>query len=244
MLSTRASIPYKEKNGLPYFERTNLETGHKLTALIDTGAANNYISLEAAGNVEQLPLSRPITIKTVHGNSKISSYILINIFSHDVKFLVLKDTGNFDLIFGMNGLQKINAILDFITLEMSYTTLANRTIDKNLTKYTKPTIKKRCRKNRNTKRRTKTNARTNDPTISKWGFNKSGTRKTELAIDNQKLNAQTILDSSKGGEFPLKINRNSKLPKKKINITRNRPSNRIDKTKPKFKMKQICLKKI
>lgn len=98
-----------------------MHTGHKFTALIDTGATNNYISLRTAINTEQIPLSKEASVKTIHGFSKIKSYIMVNIFSRDLKFFVLEDTGNFDLIFGMHGLRKINATLDLTAFTMSYT---------------------------------------------------------------------------------------------------------------------------
>lgn len=98
-----------------------MNTGHKLIALIDTGATNNYISLQAATNTSQIPLSKPVVVKTIHGISQITSYIMINIFSQDLKFFVIQDAGNFDLIFGMDGLRKINAILDLSAFTMSYT---------------------------------------------------------------------------------------------------------------------------
>ena len=60
-------------------------------------------------------------IKTVHGVSKISSYVKVDVFGHKLIFFVIDNTGNFDLIFGMDGLQQINAKINFSTFEMSYT---------------------------------------------------------------------------------------------------------------------------
>lgn len=215
--------------GLLCFQRTNLQTGQKLTALIDIGAKNNYISLQAATNAKQIPLSKATTVKTIHGISKITSYIQINIFSRDIKFLVLKDAGNFDLIFGMNGLEKINAILSFTTLEMSYTTLPD---------HTKPRTKKICQTDHNGKvQPKKTNTRINNPTISKRASNQSGTQETGITTDQNKLKAKNTPDNSKEAKF----NRNQKIEQKEIN--RNQPSTRIDRTKPKFKMKLFLLER-
>lgn len=98
-----------------------MHTGHKLKALIDTGATNNYISRQAATNTKQIPLSNSIIVKTIHGTSKIASYVMMNIFSRDLKFFVLEDIGKFDLIYGMDGLRKINAMLDLSAFTMTYT---------------------------------------------------------------------------------------------------------------------------
>lgn len=65
-----------------------------------------------------------MSIKTVHGESKISSYIKVDVFGHKLIFFVIDNTGNFDLIFGMDGLQRINAEINFSTFEMSYTSQA------------------------------------------------------------------------------------------------------------------------
>lgn len=108
-------------NGLPCFERTNLQTGQKYMILIDTGATNNYISRQAVQGIKHTPVSPPIYVQTIHGKTPITSYIYINIFSRDIKFFILKHTGHFDLIFGMDGLRQINANLDLTALTMSYT---------------------------------------------------------------------------------------------------------------------------
>lgn len=105
---------------MPTFSRTNKKTGHTLIGLVDTGATNNYISEENIDKNLLLKLKTPISVKTIHGISQILSFIRINIFSRDLTFFILKKTGKFDLILGMNGLRKINAILDLTSLQMTY----------------------------------------------------------------------------------------------------------------------------
>lgn len=256
MSSPRATIYLEQTNGLTYFQRTNLQTDRKVTILIDTGANNNYISLQATKNAELTPLPKATTVKTTHGISKITSYVQVNIFSHDIKFLVLENTGNFDLIFGMNGLQKINAVISFSTLEMSYIELANHTIDVNhtqLTKstikkeyqknpkiegnHTKPSIKKACKTDHNRKVHVQTNTRINNPITSKMTINQSRTPKNRHTIVHNELDAKTTPDKPKKVQF----NWNQKIDEKEIN--QYQPSNRIDKTKPKFKMKSFLLER-
>lgn len=77
--------------------------------------------MKAAKKTKKIPLQKAISVKTIHGVSQIISYVMINIFSRDLKFFIIEDTGNFDLIFGMDGLRKINAILDITAFKMSYT---------------------------------------------------------------------------------------------------------------------------
>lgn len=123
-LSSTSKITLKRVNGLIYFERANKSTGQKVTALIDTEVKNNYISSKNIRNDQLIHLSKLMSIKTVHGESKISSYVKVDVFGHKLIFFVIDNTGNFDLIFGMDGLQRINAEINFSTFEMSYTSQA------------------------------------------------------------------------------------------------------------------------
>lgn len=62
------------------------------------------------------------SVTTIHGISKISTCVKINIFSHDLTFYVLNDMGKFDLILGMDGLRKINAKIDLTAFKMEFLT--------------------------------------------------------------------------------------------------------------------------
>lgn len=239
--SPRATISLKQIKGLLCFQRTKLQTGQKLTTLIDTGANSNYISLQAATHAKEIPLSKPTTVKTIHGISKITSYIQVNIFSHDIKFLVLKNTGNFDLIFGMNGLKKINATLNFTTLEMSYNKLSDHIINKNHIQPTKSKIKKEYQKKQTTEKKPKSKATAKNPTISNKVTKK--TLKKGFPSNSNQSHAKTISDISKEVNFLPKNNQNSKLDQKRVNINQNRATDQIDKTKPKFKMKLFLLER-
>lgn len=59
-------------------------------------------------------------VKTIHGQSEISHYVNINVFSNVLKFFVIDFLGNFDSILGMDGLRKINAKLDLMSFELTY----------------------------------------------------------------------------------------------------------------------------
>lgn len=99
-------------NNLPCFHRTDKRTGNKLIGLIDTGATNNYISKEHTKNGKIYKLKKSLFVKTIHGQSEISCYVRVNLFSHDLVFFVVNDIGKFDILLGFDGLRKINAIID------------------------------------------------------------------------------------------------------------------------------------
>lgn len=92
-------------------------------------------------------------VTTIHGKSKITSFIRINIFSHDLTFYVLDDVGKFDLIFGMDGLRRINAKIDLTALKMEYlvkTQLIHYTISDEATEEEKSMIKELVEQNNTT----------------------------------------------------------------------------------------------
>lgn len=108
-------------NGLPSFERVDQRSGKKLIGLVDTGATNNYITEENVKNANILNLKGPILVKTIHGQSRIFRYVRIQIFSHDLTFFVVDFLDKFDMILGFDGLRKINAVFDTMSLKLTYT---------------------------------------------------------------------------------------------------------------------------
>lgn len=140
---------------MPCFQRSNKVTGHKLIGLIDSGETNNYISANNISNVKLISLSKPKFVKTIHGQSKISFYVKINVFKHDLRFFVLDEIGNFDLILGMDGLRRINAIIDLTSFKMTYSITPqlqtiNYIIDDEANEQTKSTIAEFIRENNQT----------------------------------------------------------------------------------------------
>lgn len=129
-------------------------TGHKLMGLIDCCATNNYVCVGGIPNAKLIKLKNSKFVKTIHGKSEISTYVKINIFQHDLRFFVLDETGNFDLILGMDGLRKINATIDFTSFKMSYSIkseMINFITDDEADEQTKSTIAKLINENIQTK---------------------------------------------------------------------------------------------
>lgn len=112
--------------------------------MIDTGATNNYISSNGVKDGKLIKLKCGKSVKTIHGESKITSFVKINIFNHDLCFFVLDDIGKFDIILGMDGLRRINAKIDITAFKMDYTIkkqLLHYTIREEATEEEKSTIK-------------------------------------------------------------------------------------------------------
>lgn len=107
-------------NGLPCFDQTVRTTNKKLVNLVDTGAGKNYITEEQSKLGKLVKLKKPFFVKTIHG-TEIRNYVIINLFSHDLKCYILDFLGNFDLIIGMDGLRKINAQIDLMSFQFTYT---------------------------------------------------------------------------------------------------------------------------
>lgn len=78
-------------NDLPCFTRTDKRTGKKLNCLIDSGATNNYISKDNIKHGKIHKLKTSIFVKTIHGQSEISSYVKISLFTHNLTFYLLEN---------------------------------------------------------------------------------------------------------------------------------------------------------
>lgn len=107
-------------SGLPCFDRVDQQSGKKLTGLVDTGATNNYITEENTRGGKIFHLKKPILVETIHGQSKIDRYVRINIFSHNLVFFIVEFLGKFDILLGFDGLRKINAVVDTMSLKLIY----------------------------------------------------------------------------------------------------------------------------
>lgn len=79
--------------------------------MIDTGAAKNYIrDLDLLKGVKLI--DKPFTIKSVHGNSRITSRCLVSLFNRTTTFYILPELKTFDAIVGFDFLREIKAQID------------------------------------------------------------------------------------------------------------------------------------
>lgn len=268
-----------------------MQTGQKYMIRIDTGSTNNYINSKLVNDKHKIPIKSKFYEQTINGTTQVKFYVKINIFGKEIRFFTLDHTGKFDLIMGIEGLERIDATLHLTTLTMTYnvhhqlqyytttegvteeeslkidqsisknnhqemltfntnvvatirtpinTPFLNTTIDENFTEHENATIRKSSQGNHKAEVQIKTHTTNSNPEFSK----DKNTRKKHT-IDHRKLKPQTISDQpdiniiilSKLGKtkFFSKINRRQKLHQQKIN--QKRALNLIDRTKPKFKMK-------
>lgn len=103
------------------FERHDRQTEKKLIGLIDLGLSNNFILKDKVKHGCPISLTKPIQVLTKFGKVDITHYVIVNLFSHPLKFLIIEDLGGFDLSLGMNGLRDLNAKIDFMSFELFYT---------------------------------------------------------------------------------------------------------------------------
>lgn len=103
-----------------------MKTGRRVRILIDTGASCNYMTTRNL-NGRRLELSRPIHIRSIHRRETIKSYFRVDLLSEQHIFYEVENLGNFDMIFGMRGLRKIDAKMDTNAFSLSYTKRAHET---------------------------------------------------------------------------------------------------------------------
>lgn len=111
---------FTQVNNLLCFERTDTITGDKLIGKIDTGIKNNYISRDRANNGTLIKLKKRFYFENIYGKILISHYVRVNLFSNNLVFCVVEYIENFDLILGMNGLRKMNAMLDLKSFRLNF----------------------------------------------------------------------------------------------------------------------------
>lgn len=88
--------------------------------LVDTGATKNYISKIDVLNGRPIKLSKSFLVKTLHGCSEVTHFVMVNLFSYDLKFFIVNNLGKFNFFLGMDGLNKIQAKLDLPSLKLIY----------------------------------------------------------------------------------------------------------------------------
>lgn len=103
-------------NGLLCFERIDKQTNNKLIGKIDTGIQNNYILKDKTKHAKLIKFKRSF----LFNGFKITHFVRINLFSHDLVFCVMDYIENFDLILGTNGLRKMKSIIDVMSFRMTY----------------------------------------------------------------------------------------------------------------------------
>lgn len=124
-----ASIHLKRLNNLLCFERNDKRTNRRLLGLIDMRSKFNYISKENAQFGKILKLKKPFFVETIYGQTPISHFVFVNLFSHDIPFLIVDFLQNFDFTLGMGGLRKINATIDFMSLELIFKSKIKTKVD-------------------------------------------------------------------------------------------------------------------
>lgn len=121
------------------FDRTDKQTGKKLIGYIDTGLKQNYILRSCVKHGDLITLQKSLSVPTINGHLDILHCVMVNLFSHDLIFLVIDNLGDFDLVLGMNGLTQINAILDVMSFRLIYT-VKNQKIEKLFESKNRPII--------------------------------------------------------------------------------------------------------
>lgn len=91
-----------------------------MIGLIDLGVSNNFITKDKVKHGRHVRLPEPIQVKTKFGKIDVTHYVIVNLFSHDLKFLIIEDLRGFDLSLGLSGLRKLNATIDFMSFELFY----------------------------------------------------------------------------------------------------------------------------
>lgn len=115
-----ASIFIERINNFLCFNRTNRQTNEKLLGLIDMRIRNNFISRKNVKHGKILKLKKPTFIETILGKFEIFNYVKVNIFSHDLNFLIVDSLEQFDIVLGFDGLSKINASMDLFSMKLTY----------------------------------------------------------------------------------------------------------------------------
>lgn len=109
-------------NGHLCFQRTDIQSNNKVIAKIDTGIRNNFILKDQVKHGKLIKLRKSF----FYDGSKITHYVRVNLFSHDLVFCIVDTIENFDLILGMNGLRKIGAIIDMMSFTLTYRHTRNK----------------------------------------------------------------------------------------------------------------------
>lgn len=115
-----SSFFLQNKNHKLSFERHDKQTGKKVVGLIEIANLNNFITKSKVKHGVHIELVKPIEVQTKKGKVKITHYVLVNLFSHSLKFLIVEDLGDVDLTIGMNGLRQLNAKIDLMSFELLY----------------------------------------------------------------------------------------------------------------------------
>lgn len=117
-----ACIPIRRIKNELCFEKIDRLTGKKLVGSIDMRVGNNYILRKNIKLGKILKLRKQFFIETIHGQIKISEFVIINLFSYDLQFFIVDFLDNFDFVFGMNSLREIKASVDFLSFKLTYKT--------------------------------------------------------------------------------------------------------------------------
>lgn len=103
---------------MPCLVLTDRPTRQEITILIDSGATNNYISTKC--NIGESVAIPPIKTKSMHGYSIVTSKKLLSVLGTKMAFFELENLEDYDMILGLCGLRKLNAKVDFMSLQLLY----------------------------------------------------------------------------------------------------------------------------
>lgn len=114
-------------NGLPILVQHIRKTGQKVTILLDTGASHNYCTKQMIGRRIPIPTDSQCNIKSIHKQETIEYYYRVNLLSEQHIFFEVNSLGDYDMILGMRGLRKVNAVIDTKSYKLTYTKRAQET---------------------------------------------------------------------------------------------------------------------
>lgn len=112
----RSNVFIQRLYGSLSFTRTDKQTKKELIGKIDTATRNNYILKDRTKNGELFKLKRSF----IFNGFKITHFVRVNLFSHNLVFCVIDHIKNFDLILGAKGLKKMKAIIDIMSFKLTY----------------------------------------------------------------------------------------------------------------------------
>lgn len=103
--------------------------GKQVKVLVDTGASNNFCNITKFPKAKQIKLNRLIHIKTIHGLERIQSYVRVQLLHEQHIFYIVSNLGAYDMVLGMHGLRKVNALIDTKSFTLTYTKRSHVTVE-------------------------------------------------------------------------------------------------------------------
>lgn len=83
----------------------------------------------------RIPIEKPCRIKTIHNQEEIKYYYRVNFLSEQHIFLEVEHLGEYDMILGIRGLRKVDAVIDTKSYKLTYTKKAHETTEESFVNY-------------------------------------------------------------------------------------------------------------